>query len=276
MDVELPASWSVLSLVRAGDGYVVLATAADSRFVAQLADDGRVIDVLDRKDPAGLAVDPTGRYVAWGSEQRDAPGNERLTRYDVQKHRFARHPVVQPVVVQGWANEGVIASYLVDPGGSPFVWNPSTDTVTAVWGGPGTGPIFVAYSSKRHLWVLFDGLSGCTVVVDRLGATAPTSSCTKSLGWPVAFIEEDEFLAVTSDGIIRIVDRDLKHTGDSHPIPAGTTPSEIVWEGGARRLVVVDDLTDGSVHVLRCVGSGSCERALDGRPGENISLVANT
>jgi hypothetical protein len=274
-DVALPRGWSTLGLVRAGDGWFVLATTPEGRFVARLAADGSVFAILDRQDPAGLAVDPMGRYVAWGSAQRDAPGIERLTVYDVREQRFTRRPVDQPVLVHGWAKEGVIASYAVDPDRSPFVWNPVTGTITPVWGERAGWPSFVAYSLDTRLWVLSDTLSGCNVVIDRLGGTAPKRACTMSLSRPAAFFHQGRRLAATSGDNVRIVDRVLSDTRDGHAMPPGSNPMQIVEEGGARWLVVVADPQDGRSYVLRCAGSGTCERAVDGRPGERITLVAN-
>ena len=237
-EVALPGGWSTLALVKAGGGWFVLATTPEGRFVARLAADGTVVAVLDRQDPAGLAVDPLGRYVAWGSAQRDAPGIERLTAYDVQERRFIRRPVDQPVLVHGWAKEGVIASYAVDPDRSPFVWNPLTGTVTAVWDAAPGWPSFVAHSPATGLWVLFDTLSGCNVVIDRLGGTARRRACAMSLSRPATFLAQGRLLAATSGDTVRIVDRGMSDTGDGHGMPAGQQSDADRrgrWRGLARR-----------------------------------------
>lgn len=273
-DVALPDGWSTLALVGAGGSWFVLATTREGRFVARVAADGSV-EILDGHDPAGLAADPLGRYVAWGSVQRQAPGVERLTVYDARERTFVRRAVDQPVLVHGWAREGVIASHAVDPDGSPFVWNPVTDEVTAVWGEAGDGPSFVAYSPAGSRWVLLDGLTGCNVVIDRLGGTDPERACRPSLTRPAAFVQRGRLLAATSGDTVRVVDRTLSDAGDGQAMPAGSSPIQIVEEGGARWLVVVADPADGLVYVLRCARPGTCERAVDGRRGERITLVAN-
>jgi hypothetical protein len=152
----LPSNWMVASLVRAGDRWVVVAYLRDSGdlVVASLTKQGDVV-VLGRGAYRGLAADPSGRYVAWGSASSDASPKYRLTEYDLTTNSVvARRTIAQPAAVLGWAKDGVIATYLVDPGGSPVVWDPQAGSLTKVWGGSGAGPSFVAYSAGHHLWVL--------------------------------------------------------------------------------------------------------------------------
>jgi hypothetical protein len=278
--ITLPPKWSVASLVRAGDRWVVLAKIGSEGAVATLTKRGRVA-VLDRGAFGRLAVDPSGRYVAWGSGSSDDAPTYRLTEYDLATNSVvARRTVAQVASVEGWAKEGVIASLQTTTGGSPMVWDPQADTLTKVWGGSGVGPVFVAYSRSLHLWVLADQQSGCGVVLSRLGGTAPDKRCTDRLTLPdgvppsAAFFAEDQFLAVTSEHLVRILDPRLADTVDAHPIPAGTFAEQIVPIGGARLLVVVLDGFDSSLHVLGCVGNGPCERLLDGSPGEELVLAS--
>jgi hypothetical protein len=193
----------------------------------------------------------------------------------VQERRFIRRPVDQPVLVQGWAKEGVIASYAVDPDRSPFVWDPDSGTVTPVRGAAAGWPSYVAHSPLTGDWVLFDTLSGCTIVIDRLGGAARKRVCAMSLSRPATFLPQGRLLAATSGDTVRILDAGMSDTGEGHAMPAGSSPMQIIAEGGAGWLVVVADPQDGVAYVLRCAGSGTCERAVTGRPGERITLVAN-
>lgn len=271
--VTLPADWVVTDLVHAGDGWVVAAQTSDEPVIAQLTAQGD-LSQLARETAMGLAVDPTGRYVAWGSEHPGGPAQERLTAYDLTARAvIARRKVHYPVKVEGWAREGVIASYRVDPGGSPIVWDPRTDAVTPVWGGAGAGPTFVAYSPTGHLWVLADTSSGCPVLLTRLGDAATSGHCTASLQSPAAFFDDARSLAVTSGSTVRIVDRGLADIGDASPLPRDVAPLQILPAGGAELLVVVADAADGSSHVLGCTGSGPCVRDLDAPPGQQIWLA---
>jgi hypothetical protein len=277
----LPREWSVASLVRAGDRWVVIAKLHDTgdSLVATLTKQGHVV-VLDRGVFGGLAVDPSGRYVAWGSGSSDDAPSYRLTEYDLATNSVVAHrTVAQGASVEGWAKEGVIASFLTTTGGTAVVWDPQADTLTKVWGGPGAGPVFVAYSRSLHLWLLVDQQSGCGVVLSRLGATAPDKHCTDRLTLldgaapSAAFFADDQLLAVTSEHSVRILDTRLVDTGDAHPIPAGTFAEQIVPIGGARLLVVVRDGFDNSMHVLGCNGNGPCERSLDGGPDQSVVLA---
>jgi hypothetical protein len=272
----LPSDWSVLSLVRAGDRWVVVAQSRDAgdSVVATLTKHGDVA-VLGRGADGGLAVDPSGRYVAWGSASSGASPRYRLTQYDLTTNSVAaRRTLVQPASVLGWAKEGVIVTYLVDGGGPPVVWDPLADTLTKVWGGSGAGPSFLAYSRSRHSWALADQESGCGVILSRVGGTAPAEHCTDRLSYPAAFFAHDQLLAVTSTHLVRVLDPRLADTGDGHPIPAGTVPMQIVPTTGARFLVVVSDNSDNSSHVLGCVGNGPCERSLDAAPGDQVVLAS--
>jgi hypothetical protein len=249
--------------------------------VATLTEQGDVA-VLDRGGVRGLAVDPSGRYVAWGSESSGAPSKHQLTEYDLTTGAVVAHrALAQPASVVGWAREGVIASYLVDPGGSPVVWDPQADTLTKVWGGSDGGPTFVAYSSARHLWLLFDWVKGCAVVLPRVGGTAPSKHCTDrlmrdGLNDPVAFFAEGQLLAVASASthLVRIFDAQLADTGDGHPVPAGTVALQIVPTTGVHLLLNVLDISSRSSHVLGCVGNGPCERSLDTAPGNQVVLAS--
>ena len=277
----LPSGWIVQRLLRAGDRWVVTAQVGDPEgreAVATVTKQGDVV-VLGYAG-AGLAVDPSGRYIAWGSASSDASPTYRLTEYDVTTNSVvAGRTLGQPARVVGWAKEGVIALNNAGSGGSPVVWDPQADTLTKVWGGPGAGPVFVAYSRSLHLWLLVDQQSGCGVVLSRLGATAPDKHCTDRLTLldgaapSAAFFADDQLLAVTSEHSVRILDTRLVDTGDAHPIPAGTFAEQIVPIGGARLLVVVRDGFDNSMHVLGCNGNGPCERSLDGGPDQSVVLA---
>jgi hypothetical protein len=275
--ITLPSEWTVASLVQAGDRWVVVAELRDTgeSVVATLTKQGDVV-VLGHGAYRGLAVDPSGRYVAWGSASSDAAPKYQLIEYDLTTSSVAtRRTLVRPAAVLGWAKEGVIATYLVDPGGSPVVWDPTTDTLTKVWGGSGPGPTFLAYSRSRHLWALTEQKSGCGVILSRVGGTAPAVHCTDGSQYPAAFFAQDQLLAVTSADVVRILDRQLADTGDAHPVPAGTVPMQIVPTTGVHLLVVVSDNSDGSAHVLGCVGNGPCERSLDTAPGEQVVLASS-
>jgi hypothetical protein len=281
---RLPSGWVVSRLLRAGDRWVVTAQVGDPEgreAVATVTKQGDVA-VLDQGVAGGLAVDPSGRYVAWGSESSGTPSKHQLTEYDLTTSAVvARRTVARPASVVGWAKEGVIASYLVDPGGSPVVWDPQADTLTKVWGGSGGGPTFVAYSGAHHLWLLDDWVRGCDVVLSRVGGTAPGKHCTDrlmpdGLNGPVAFFAEGQLLAVASVSThsVRIFDAQLADTGDAHPIPAGTVALQIVPTTGVHLLVRVMGISDRSPHVLGCLGNGPCERLLDGSLGEQLVLAS--
>jgi hypothetical protein len=146
--------------------------------------------------------------------------------------------------------------------------------VTEVWGGSGAGPSFLAYSRSHDSWVLAAEESQCGVVLSRVGGTAPAEHCTDGLRYPATFFAQDQLVAVTSGDSVRVLDPQLAETGDAHPIPAGTVPMQIVATTGVHLLVVVSDNSDGSSHVLGCVGNGPCERSLDTAPGNQVVLAS--
>ena len=279
----LPSGWIVQRLLRAGDRWVVTAQVGDPEgreAVATVTKQGDVV-VLGYAG-AGLAVDPSGRYIAWGSASSDASPTYRLTEYDVTTNSVvAGRTLGQPARVVGWAKEGVIALNNAGSGGSPVVWDPQADTLTKVWGGSGAGPTFVAYSRSHHLWVLLDQKSGCGVVLSRVGGTVAAKGCTNRLKDPytltplASFFADDHLLAVASVSMhsVRIFDAQLADTGDAHPIPAGTVALQIVPTTGVHLLVLVMGISDRSPHVLGCVGYGPCERLLDGSLGEQVVLA---
>lgn len=275
---RLPSGWVVSRLLRAGDRWVVSALVDAQVAVATVTQQGDVV-VLDRSADGGLAVDPSGRYAAWGSQSPDGSPPYRLTEYDLTTNSVvARRTLGQSASVVGWANEGVIALNHAGTGGSPVVWDPQTGTLTKVWGGPGEGPNFVAYSRTRHTWVLADQKTGCGVAISRVGATAAIKRCGAGIRTPAAFFARDSLLAVTTTlttgTILEILDRTFAPASDGQPIPAGTVALQIVSTTGRHLLVLVMGITDRAPHVLGCVGNGQCERLLDGTFGENVVLAS--
>jgi hypothetical protein len=281
-EVRLPADWVVNDLVDVGRRWIMIVQTPGQRLVVNVSDTG-ALGILDRNDPLGLAVDPTGRYVAWGSAQQVTEVKENLTVYDVTTNAvIARHPLIQPVRVQGWAKEGVIGSYRMSPGGSPIVWDPVADTVTTVWGGDDAGPTFVAYTNHSShggpRWVLSTPNGDCGVAIARPREQAAVPGCTYSVGSPATFFDGGRLLAATSDNsaserpAIRVFDRKLRATGTAYALPRGLVPLQIVAVG-TRLLVVVADSSDGSSHVLACAVAGPCNRAVDVGRAEAIVLA---
>jgi hypothetical protein len=269
----LPTDWVVTSLVRAGDRWIMIATTSESRLVATVAKTG-AISILDRNDPLGLALDPTGRYIAWGSQQLHTAAQEHLTAYDLKTNSvIARRVLNEPIRVQGWAKEGVIFSYRLTPNGSPEVWDPQADTLTMVWGGNGAGPAFVAYTRKQPLWALEDLPRSCPVALTKVGQKVPLDGCTNTIDTPAAFFPDGRQLAVDGGISIRILDRKLLGTGVQYPIPDGASALQIVPGDDSQLLVVIAGSVDGGQHVLRCEGFGRCERALDAQPGQQVTLA---
>ena len=274
--VKLPADWVVDDLLKVGDRWLMIVEAPGIRMVVEQTDQQDDYRVLDRHDPKGLAVDPTGRYLAWGSQNQLVSADEQLTEYDLTTDKVvAQHTVNQPVQVQGWAKEGVIASYRLAPGGSPVVWNPQADTITTVWGGDDAGPTFVAYTRRgAPRWALSDGRTGCGVVIARPGQSAAVPDCSDPVQSPAAFSADGRLLAANSDGpAVRVFfTRKLAYTGVSYPMPREGVVEQIVF-AGSRLLVVVADSSDGSSHVLGCSDAGQCERAADSGPHESVVLA---
>jgi hypothetical protein len=273
--VALPDDWVVDDLLKVGSRWIMIVEAPGIRMVVSTTDQQDDFRVLDRHDPKGLAVDPTGRYLAWGSQNQLVSADEHLTEYDLATDTVvAQRTVNQPVQVQGWAKQGVIASYRLAPGGSPIVWNPAKDTITTVWGGAGAGPTFSAYTRKgAPRWALSDGTRGCGVMIAHPGQAARVPNCTHSMEAPAAFSADGRLLAASSDGpAVRVFDRSLADTGAAYPIPSELPVMQIVPDG-TRLLVVVADSSDGSSHVLGCAGAGPCDRAADSAPHQTIVLA---
>jgi hypothetical protein len=275
--VALPDEWVVDDLLKVGDRWIMIVEAPGIRMVVETTGQQDDFLVLDRHDPKGLAVDPTGRYLAWGSQNQLVSADETLTEYDLITGKVvAQRTVNQPVQVQGWAKEGVIASYRLAPGGSPIVWNPVADTLTTVWGGDGAGPTFLAYTRKdAPRWALSDGRDGCGVAIAHPGQAAAVPDCEHPVESPAAFLDDGRSLAAGSDGpAVRIFDRKLADTGVAYPLPRDMPLLQIV-PVGTRLLVVVADSSDGSSHVLGCggTGTGSCDRAVDSGPHESVVLA---
>jgi hypothetical protein len=270
--VQLPPDWVVTNLVRADGRWIMITQTSEGRDVAAVTKGG-AITILDRNDPLGLAIDPTGRYLAWGSEQFHTAAQEHLTAYDLRTDSvIARRVLNEPVQVQGWAKEGVIASYRLTPNGSPVVWDPQADSLTTVWGGKGAGPAFLAYTPNRPLWALVDLPLSCPVAISHIGDKVPLRGCANTLDTPAAFFADGRHLAVDSGTSVSILDRKLGETGERYPIPDGAATLQIVTLDRGQLLVVIAGSVDGASHVLRC-GSGSCERALDARPGQQVALA---
>jgi hypothetical protein len=273
--VALPDDWVVEALVKVDDRWIMIVEAPGIRMVVETTDQQDDWRVIDRHDPKGLAVDPTGRYLAWGSQNQLVSADEHLTEYDLTTGQVvAQRTVNQPVQVQGWAKEGVIASYRLSPGGSPIVWNPQADTITTVWGGDDAGPTFLAYTRKNApRWALSDGNGGCGVMIARPGQSAAIPHCSHPVEAPAAFSADGKLLAANSDGpAVRVFDRKLADTGVAYPMPSDLPVMQIVPDG-ARLLVVVADSSDGSSHVLSCAGAGLCDRAVDSKPHQSVVLA---
>ncbi len=282
--ITLPDGWRVTRLTSAGDGRVVEAMTRGGRVVALVSPDGTVTE-LSKDAPSGVAVDPTGTLVAWGSAH-DVASSERVTVVRLRTRKVVRTvDTDQPTMVQAWVpGQGPIFSRAADPhdastsvGGAPVVLDLATGRLRPAWaGGAGQGePRFMAYSSATRTMAV--SMDGCLAYAGPAAPSRGGSECLLTAS-PAAFADsplDGERLAVTTgDRLLVLLDGTIE---DENPVPAGTVPVQQVWEHGASRLVVVADGGTGgaapATHVLRCVGSGLCARAYDSAPGETVVLL---
>jgi hypothetical protein len=273
-DVRLPQGMAVRDLQQSALGLVVVADRAEGDRVVLLVTPAGDVTVLDEGAPTALAIDPTGTYAAWGSAH-DAAAQERLTVMDLRTRSVVQSvDVAQPAGVHAWVpGTGPIFSYLVDPGGAPVLLDVTTGELRPTWQGSGEGgePTFLAYSAATRTLALRSS-RGCLLTLQD-GRTTPRGAAGCVLAsTPAAYSPEGERLAAVSmTGELVVVHG--SEVEDANRLGSGLGVRQQVWEGGARRLVTVEDVFTGTAHVLRCVGSGMCERAYDAAPGELVVVA---
>ena len=136
---------------RGAVGPVVLVQSRGSTVLEQLRPDGSrlVLEAFhdESRLPHGLAVDPTGRYAAYGTSSGTATGPAGLVVRDLRTGEVVVSRSTRlPYGVRDWVTSGVVLTVALDPGGPPYRWVP----------GPGR-PVPVTLAGPRTRWAVPPG-----------------------------------------------------------------------------------------------------------------------
>jgi hypothetical protein len=255
----------VLTVNRAVGGPVLLVQQADTVSLEQLRPGG-VRLVLDdfpgeRRLPQGVAVDPTGRFVAYGLASV-VPGSNSLVVRDLQTgSATVRLRTHAPFLVSDWTKVGVVLEVAKDPGGPPYLWQPSPDRPRRLlpFAPNLSGPFLVASAPGRAAWLVSGHKPDCSDVALGVPAVITRSACGISPSGPAAWSRHG-FVAIGGvDGRLRVLDvRDGRSTALNWP--ARSLLEQVVWAGPRTLLAVVLDRGGEHHALLRCFLGGECER----------------
>jgi len=256
----------VLTVNRAAGGPVLLVQQAATVSLEQLRPGG-VRLVLDdfpeeRRLPQGVAVDPTGGFVAYGLTSV-VPGSNSLVVRDLRTGaatvRLRTHV---PFTVSDWTKAGVVLEVAKDPGGPPYLWQPSPDRPRRLlpFAPDSSGPFLLASAPDRAAWLVTDPERDCADLASGVPAVITRSACGLSFSDPAAWSARHGLVATGGvDGRLRVLDlRD----GRSTPLhsPARARLEQVVWTGPRTVLAVVLDRAGEHHALLRCLLGGRCER----------------
>jgi hypothetical protein len=255
----------VLTVNRAAGGPVLLVQEADTVSLEQLRPGG-VRLVLDdfpgeRRLPQGVAVDPTGRFVAYGLASV-VPGSNSLVVRDLQSGAATvRLRTRAPFTISDWTKAGVVLEVAKDPGGPPYLWRPSPDRPRRLlhFAPDLSGPFLVASAPGRAAWLVTGREPDCADVAVGVPAVITRSLCGISPSDPAAWSRHGLVATGGVDGRLRVLDvRDGR--GTALHSPARSQLEQVVWTGPRTVLAVVLDRGGDHHALLRCRLRGQCER----------------
>jgi WD40 repeat protein len=264
-DLGTPAR--VVSMDSSRGGPVLLVQATGAVSLEQLRPDGArlVLDDFagDRRLPRGVAVDPTGRFVAY-AVTAVVPGNNGIVVRDLRTGAATvRLRTREPFAVSDWTTAGVVLEVAADPGGPPYLWTPGPSRprhVVPFAHGSG-GPVLLASSPSSPRWLMTRPELGCTDLVIGVSRRPARSFCSVALSGPVAWSPHGDLVAgVGEDGSLLVLDV-ADGTTRSLRTPRRAVPNQVAWSGPRTVLAVVTDRSAARGAVLRCRIGGSCERA---------------
>jgi hypothetical protein len=263
---DLGDSSRVLSLENASGGPVLLVQWPDAVTLEQLRPGGvrLVLDGFpgDRRLPQGLAVDPTGRFVAYGLTSV-VPGSNSLVVRDLRTGAATvrLRTTGESFVVSDWTTAGVILQVARDPGGPPYLWSPGPRRPRQIVedARDSVGPLLVASAPGRAAWLVTRPEPGCADLAVGVPAVITRSECEISLSDPAAWSPSgDLVVARADDGGLRLLD--VRHFTITRLRSGLTEVRQVVWPPGGPLLAAVADRSGKHHAVLRCFLGGRCER----------------
>ena len=269
----------VLAMDRGAVGPVVLVQSRGSTVLEQLRPDGSrlVLEAFhdESRLPHGLAVDPTGRYAAYGTSSGTATGPSGLVVRDLRTGDVVVSRSTRlPYAVRDWVTSGVVLTVALDPGGPPYRWDPGSGRPVGVTPPDRAhgGPFLLAAAPSGSSWTVTE--DGCTGLVDDLGARPSRTFCGKDLGEPAAWSPDgDRVVARGARPVLEVLDLGTGRT-TRLGTPARVFVSQVVWAGPDRVLVAVHTLAGGRGGVLSCrVGTGRCVQVALGEGDRSPDLV---
>ena len=277
---DLGAGSRVLTMDRAAGGPVLLVQEPDAVSLEQLRRGGvrLVLDEFpgDRRLPEGIAVDPTGRFVVYGLASV-VPGSNSLVVRDLRTGAATvRLRTYEPFTVSDWTRAGVVLEVAKDPGGPPFLWQPSPDPPRRLlpFAHDSSGPFLLASAPGRRAWLVSRPEMGCADVVVGVPAVIARSACGIPLSDPAAWSTGGDLVAARGDdGRLRLLD--VRHLTATRLRAGHAQVRQLVWSPEHTVLAAVTDRTGEHHAVLRCFLSGRCERVplLKGFSSEDIVLA---
>jgi hypothetical protein len=280
LTTELPAGERVVTMDRAAAGPVLLVQSRGTTVLEQLRRDRTrvLLDTYpdDSRHPQGVAVDPTGRLVAYALTAKASDGPFGLVVLDLATGRtVASRRTRLPFAVRDWTPGGVVLEVALDPGGPPYTWRPGSGAPVRVT--PTVrdgGPFLLAASPVRGEWAVTD--EDCTGVVRVPGQRPDRRLCPAPLTTPSAWSPSgDRIAAQRSNRAVWVLD---VRTGavERLAIPGKVYVAQVVWDGDDTVLVAVRTLTSLGSAVLRCVVGQACRRAPAGPGVTAAGLVLAT
>lgn len=263
----------VITMNEAAAGPVLLVQSRGNTLLEQLRRDGDrvLLDAFpdESRHPQGVAVDPTGRLVAYALTAKPAEGPFGLVVRDLAAGvTVASRRTRMPFAVRDWTPGGVVLEVALDPGGPPYAWRPGAGPPVRVtpFGDEG-GPFLLAASPVRAQWAVTE--HDCTEMVSRLGQPPGRQLCPAPLTPPAAWAPAGARIVATRGHAVEVLD---VRTGAlvRLAVPNRVYVSQLVWERDDTVLVAVRTLTSLRSAVLRCVVGRGCRRAPAG-PGVQVA-----
>jgi hypothetical protein len=257
----------VLTMNRAADGPVLLVQAADTISLEQLRAGGARL-VLDqfpggRRLPQGVGVDPTGRFAAYALASV-VPGSNSLVVRDLRTGAATvRLRTREPFTVSDWTRAGVVLEVAKDPGGPPYLWQPSPDRPRRLlpFARGSSGPFLLASAPGRAAWLVTGREAECADVAAGVPAVITRSACGFSLSDPAAWSPGGGLVAARGDdGQLRLLD--IRHLTATSLKAGNAEVRQLVWSPEHTVLAAVTDRAGEHDALLRCYLGGECERVL--------------
>lgn len=278
-DYRLDPGDLVLAMERGAVGPVVLLQSRGSTVLEQLRPDGSrlVLEAFhdESRLPRGLAVDPSGRYAAYGTSSGTAAGPSGLVVRDLRTGDVVVSRSTRlPYAVRDWVSSGVVLTVALDPGGPPYRWVPGSGQPVLVTPPDRAhgGPFLLAAAPYGSSWTVTE--DGCTGLVADLGAAPVRRFCRTQLGEPAAWSPDgDRVVARGARPVLEVLDL---RTGRTTRLgtPGRVFVSQVVWGGPDRVLVAVRTLAGGRGRVLRCrVSTALCVQVALGHGSGSPDLV---